>query len=252
MNTLSVIIVAKNESKNIERCLSSLQMVADEIILIIDDSTTDDTYEKASKFPKVIIEVIQWQGFAKTKQYAVDIAQNDWIFWIDADEAVRQELEKELLVFKESEPGFVVYSVSRRAYFLNKWIKHSGWYPARVNRLFNKKFVRFSENEVHEHLVFDGKQGHLENDLDHFTDPDLFHYFEKFNKYTTLAARDLKTKNYKLKKIDLLIRPIFVFIKMYIIKLGFLDGVRGLILALFSSAYVLTKYSKYWEQRLKE
>ena len=95
-----------------------------------------------------------------------------------------------------------------------------------------------------------GKVGHLKNDINHFTDPSISHYFEKFNRYTTLASIDLKEKKKSFKLTDIILRPIFIFVKMYIFKLGFLDGVQGFILAVFSSAYVFTKYSKLWE--LKE
>jgi len=191
--------------------------------------------------------VINWKGYAKTKQYAVALAKNDWILWIDADEALTVKLKEEINKFKTSAHMHSAYSIPRRAYFLGKWIKHCGWYPGRVTRLFNKKKAKFSDSQVHEHLVIDGSIGELSADLDHFTDPNIKHYFKKFNEYTSLAAEDLLKSGRNFRIIDLLFRPVIIFVKMYFLKLGFLDGIEGFILSIFSSSYVFTKYCKFWE-----
>ena len=244
---ISSVIIAKNEEFNIGRCIESQLDCIDEIIVLVDITSTDRTFEIAKSYPKVKVQAVNWMGYSRTKEYGVSIASNDWIFWIDADESMTKELSDEFLYFKESTPRFSAYSIARRAYFLGKWIKHSGWYPARVNRLFNKNRVKFSDNDVHEHLSVDGLTGELKNDLEHFTDPNIQHYFEKFNLYTTLAAEELVKKGKKNRLSDLLIRPPFIFVKMYFLKLGFLDGIEGFILAVFSAAYVFTKYCKFWE-----
>lgn len=244
---LSSIIIAKNEEANIERCIKSQLDCIDDIVVLIDKSTTDNTLEIVKSFESVNYEEVKWQGYSKTKKHALAKTIYDWVFWIDADEAIRGELIEELIEFKNSKPSASAYSVARRAYFLNKWIKHSGWYPNRVTRLFNKNLASFSDNDVHEHLIVNGKIGKLKNDLDHFTDPNIHHYFEKFNKYTSLAAGEMADKNRKANYSDLWIRPVFIFFKMYILKRGFLDGIQGLMLALLSSSYVFTKYSKLWE-----
>src|SRR5690606_4678604 len=133
------------------------------------------------------------------------------------------------------EPAFDTYSFPRKANFLGRWILHSGWYPARVTRLFNKNRVNFSDSRVHEHLVFLGESGKFINDIEHYTDPDITHYFKKFNNYTSLAADELSLNNREFKKTDLIIRPAAIFLKMFILKRGFLDGIQGFILAMFSS-----------------
>jgi glycosyltransferase involved in cell wall biosynthesis len=244
---ISSIVIAKDEEKNIKNCIESQLNCIDEIIVFVDSKSKDKTKEIAESYSKVICKITDWEGYAKTKQNAADIASNDWIFWIDADETITKELSDEINNFKKREKEEVVFDVARRAYFLGRWIKHSGWYPGRVERLFNKNFVKFSENNVHEYLVYTGKVGHLKNDLNHFTDPSIEHYFEKFNRYTTLAAADLVNKKKSFKVTDIILRPFFIFIKMYFFKLGFLDGIQGFILASFSSAYVFTKYCKLWE-----
>lgn len=249
---LSSIIIAKNEELNIEKCLRSQADCIDEIIVIIDKESTDRTEEIVKKFSGVKHFIFEWQGYSKTKQKAVSLTSNDWILWIDADEALTPQLKEELINFKISVPKLNAYSVKRRSYFLGKWIKHSGWYPGWVTRLFNKNFVSFSENDVHEHLMVNGEKGKLNNDLEHFTDPTISHYFQKYNNYTTLAAEEMYRKGKNFSLLDVTLRPFIIFIKMYILKAGFLDGLQGFILAAFSSAYVFTKYSKLWELKRKE
>ena len=195
----------------------------------------------------VITKKVKWEGYSATKKYGVSLASNNWILWIDADEAVSPELCEELKEFKKSVPSFTAYSVPRKAYFLGKWIKHCGWYPGRVVRLFNKNEVSFNDNPVHEQLKVDGITGKLSHDLEHYTDPDIHHYFEKYNTYTSLAAAELFKKGKKFSIADILLRPVVIFMKMYIIRAGFLDGLHGFILSVFSASYVFTKYCKLWE-----
>lgn len=252
MRKLSSITIALNEENNIANCLNSLRQCIDEIIVVIDTVSKDKTAEIVHSFPEVKCVVTEWKGYAETKQYALSLCSNDWVLWIDADEVVTSELMDELLAFKESTPEHDAFSVPRKAFFLGRWIKHSGWYPGRVTRLFNKHKCRFSKTEVHEYLVVDGTTGELKGDLDHHTDPDIFHYLEKLNNYTSLAAVELNKKKKNVTLSDILLRPIFIFLKMYVFKRGFLDGIQGLILAVFSSAYVFTKYTKFWELKRKQ
>lgn len=244
---LSAIIIAKNEENNIKKCLDSLIGLIDDIVVIIDSRTTDNTIKLVSEYQRINCEIIDWQGFAETKNYALSKTKHNWVLWIDADEEVTEELKSELQLFKKSVPEFRAYKIARRAYFLGKWIKHSGWYPARVVRLFDKNYAVFNNKSVHEGLAFNGEVGILNGDLNHYTDPSIEHYFNKFNNYTSLAAKELFENGNKSSLSDLLIRPLFLFSKMYIFRLGFLDGIQGFMLALFSSFYVFTKYAKLWE-----
>lgn len=247
MIKLSSIIIAKNEEANISRCIKSQFGCIDEIVVVIDDKSTDRTLEIVKSFTDVKYHVSPWQGYSGTKNIALGFTTSEWILWIDADEALTPALTNELIEFKSSTPAFDIYSVPRIANFLGRWIKHSGWYPGRIERLFNKNKVKFSESNVHEHLVYSGSAGTLNSNLEHYTDPSIFHYFEKYNRYTSLAAEEIFKKNKRFKITDLLIRPCFQFVKMYFLKRGFFDGIQGFILAVFSSAYVFTKYAKLWE-----
>jgi len=247
MIKISSIIIAKDEETNIRRCIESQRGCIDEIVLLVDEESTDKTYEISTCYSNVKALKVKWRGYSETKKEAILLTTNDWVFWIDADEAITRELKDEIIQVKDSTPFFAAYSIPRKANFLGKWINHSGWYPGRVTRLFNKKKVFFNSQSVHEELQVKGETGKLNGNLEHYTDPSVSHYFIKFNNYTSLAANDLKEKGRVFHLSDLIIRPIAIFVKMYFIKFGFLDGIQGFILAIFSSAYVFTKYSKFWE-----
>lgn len=243
--SLSVIIITLNEEQNIAECLASVSW-ADEII-IVDAQSADTTVELAKRFTQKVF-VREWKGYGASKTFALEQATHPWVFWLDADERVTPELAKEIQAIVHSgsdkHNGF---EVARRAFFIGKWIKHCGWYPGYVIRLFRKESVRFTTTNVHEKVECAGSIGKLRNDLLHFTDDNLFHYYAKFNRYTSLAAKDVRKGGRRFSLYDLLVRPPFLFFKMYIIRRGFLDGRHGLVLSLLSAAYVFTKYAKLWE-----
>ncbi len=242
---LSVITLALNEEHNIGDCLEGVKW-ADEII-VVDSGSTDKTVELAKQYTSKVLTV-EWKGYGATKNFALQQTTGDWILWLDADERVPEELAAEMqTTIREDNSAYAGYDVARRAYFLGKWIKHCGWYPGRVTRLFRKSKSHFTESCVHEQIIVDGKIGELRNDLLHFTDPNLQHYFHKFNRYTSLAAQDVNSSGRRFSLYDILVRPPFLFFKMYILKRGFLDGIEGFVLCVVSSAYVFTKYAKLWE-----
>ncbi len=247
---ISVCVISFNEERNIEQCLKSVEW-ADEII-IVDSFSTDKTIEIAKLYTSKIF-IQEWKGYSEAKNYAIQNASYDWILSIDADERVTQELKSEIIaVINDRNKGYSGYKVARRAYFLGKWIKHCGWYPAYVVRLFRKDSGTFSNSRVHERFELVGEIGTLKNDMLHFTDDNLLHYFNKFNKYTSLAADDLDEKRIPFRVWHLLIKPIYTFFKMFVLKRGFLDGLHGLVLSVLSSAYVFTKYAKLWEIKLSK
>jgi glycosyltransferase involved in cell wall biosynthesis len=245
MATLSVVTITLNEEQNIAACLDSVRW-ADEVI-VLDSGSTDRTVEIAKAYTPHVLHV-QWQGYGGTRNSALQRATGDWILWLDADERVTPELAEEIRrMLKSADPHVAGFAVARRAFFLGRWIRHSGWYPSRVVRLFRKSSGLFTETHVHEQLKIDGPVVNLRHDLLHYTDPDLFHYFAKYNRYTSLAAQDIASSGRRFSVLDLLVRPPFLFVKMYILRLGVLDGMEGLILAVVSASYVFTKYAKLWE-----
>jgi glycosyltransferase involved in cell wall biosynthesis len=245
MATVSVITITLNEERNIEACLQGVRW-ADEII-VLDSGSTDRTMELAKRYTNRV-ERVEWKGYGGTRNMGLDRASADWILWLDADERGTDELAAEIQeILRADDPAIAGYAVARRAYFLGRWIRHCGWYPSRVIRLFRRRQGRFTESRVHEELRVNGGVSNSRGDLVHYTDPDLHHYFEKFNRYTTLAAEDMKAAGRTCSIYDLLVRPSFTFVKMYLLRLGVMDGMAGFVLCVCSSAYVFTKYAKLWE-----
>ena len=247
MNMLSVILITKNEEANIRTCLESVRW-ADQIV-VVDAGSTDKTLPIARRFTKHVY-VRRWDGFGAAKNYALKKCKGEWILWIDADERVPKELEAEIRRTVSSSPHPAGFSVPRKAFFLGAWIRHAGWYPGRVVRLFRRGFGSFTDHKVHERLVVRGEIGELKADLLHNTDPTLEHYFEKFNRYTSLGAEELSLEDERFNLAQLVLRPVWTFLRMYVLKAGFLDGIPGLVLCVLSSGYVFTKYAKLWELKV--
>lgn len=250
MGRLTVITLTLNEEGNIGECLESVRW-ADECI-VLDSGSTDRTVEIAKRYTPNV-RAIEWEGYGPARNKGLSSATGDWVLWLDADERVTPELAEEMrrIVAQDDNPT-AAYAIARRAYFLGRWIRHCGWYPSRVTRLFRNGKARFTESRVHERLEVQGPVVVTQHDLLHYTDPTLQHYFTKFNRYTTLAAMDLLAGGRRATVADLVIRPLFQFVKMYLLRLGFLDGVEGFILCAVSSAYVFAKYAKLRELRSQE
>jgi glycosyltransferase involved in cell wall biosynthesis len=250
VSTLSVIIITKDEEKNIRFCLQSV-MWADEII-VVDAGSQDRTVDIVKEFTQKIFSR-PWDGYGAAKNYGLSQCSGEWVLWLDADERVTPELQKEILDRLSSVDNKVsALSMPRRANFLGRWINHCGWYPGRITRVFRRSAGRFTEEKVHERLEVQGETIQLHSDLLHYTDPDLRYYFEKFNKYTSLAAEELVTHKKRFMLVQLTVNPVWVFIRMYIVRMGFLDGIPGLILCVLSANYVFTKYAKLWEYSIQK
>ena len=245
--TLTVITLTLNEEHNIVPCLESVRW-ADEL-LVIDAGSSDETVELARTFTDRVY-TITWEGYGAARNFGLAQATGEWILWLDADERVTPVLAEEIRgILQENAQTVDGYAVARRAYFLGRWIRHCGWYPGRVIRLFRRGKGRFNETRVHEQLFIEGRVVNTRHDMIHLTDPSLQHYMQKFNRYTSLAAIDLVASGRRFSLADLIFRPPFQFVKMYILRRGFLDGMEGFILSVLSSAYVFTKYAKLWESR---
>jgi glycosyltransferase involved in cell wall biosynthesis len=250
MNSLSAIVITKNEERNIRECLESIKWTNE--IVIVDAGSTDRTVEIAKEYTRNIYER-PWDGYGAAKNYGLSQCTGDWVLSLDADERVTQELQKEILsAISSAGQQTAALSMPRRANFLGAWIDHCGWYPGRITRVFRRSAGRFSDEKVHERLEIQGMIIPLQSDLLHYTDPDLRHYFEKFNKYTSLAAEELTEHKKEFSLFKLVVNPFWVFVKMYFFRLGFLDGIPGLILCVLSANYVFTKYAKLWEYSVQK
>jgi glycosyltransferase involved in cell wall biosynthesis len=246
LGKISCVIITYNESRNIRTCLESISW-ANEIV-VVDSFSTDDTREIASAFTDKIHR-LKWSGFGPAKEYARDKATGDWILSVDADEIVPDKLKEEIQRVTQSRESLDGYFLPRRSNFLGRWIRHGGWYPDLVLRLFRKEKGSFTDRMVHEKVRISGSVGRLRSDLLHYTDPDFDHYLNKLNRYTTLDALQLLREGRGASVLDILFRPILTFLKMYFFKRGFLDGLPGLILAVSSSFHVFSKYVKLWHLR---
>jgi len=249
MKNISVIIITLNEEENIEDCIKSVNWV-DEII-VVDSSSVDKTVEIAKSLNAKVYQT-EWKGYSAAKNFALNHAKSEWVLSLDADERVTPEMKNEIIsILKTGENKYAGYEVSRKTIFLGKWIRHCGWYPGYTLRFFKNKMGKFTDSLVHESIQINGEKGRLKNGLIHYTNKDIFHYFEKYNKYTSLAAQDMLKHNKSFRIIDLIFRPVFTFTKMYFLRNGWMDGIHGLLLSVFSASYVFTKYAKLWELNKK-
>jgi glycosyltransferase involved in cell wall biosynthesis len=214
-------------------------------MVVVDAQSTDDTKKIAFQFTDKVFD-LKWEGFGAAKRFAKNRASGEWILSVDADEVVSDELREEIQKTINSQDPLDGYYLPRRSSFLGQWIKHGGWYPDWVLRLFKKDKGEFTPRLVHEEVKVEGRCGYLKNHLLHYTDPDFDHYLRKLNQYTTLNALQLIREGEKANLWDLLLRPPAAFIKMYVLKKGFLDGREGLILSVSSAFHVFAKYVKLW------
>ena len=241
---LSVTIITKNESANITRCLNSVSW-ADEIV-VVDSGSTDDTLKICRRYKCRIIES-EWLGFGKTKQLAVDQADNDWILSIDADEELTPELQKEIRELADFDFHNRAYKIKRNSYYLGQKIRFCGWQNDAPLRLFNKNEGSFNDKAVHESVVTSQQISILKHRMEHYTYPTLESHFRKMKFYGDIAAEQLKKRGRKTSPFSAYIRGIIKFCKMYLFQLGFLDGLNGFRLCKNSAWGVWYKYRRLWE-----
>lgn len=238
---ISATIITFNEERNIARVIESLRC-CDEI-LVLDSGSNDRTVEIARKLG-ARVEEASWHGYAAQKNIAAQLATHDWILSLDADESLSEALEAEIWHIKKSGPRYDGYTMPRLAQYLGRWILHSGWYPDRKVRLFNRTKARWVGDFVHESVTVEGTVGHLQSNLLHFTCSSLSEHFRTMDRYTTLAAQEIATREKKVSLARLLLDPPYAFLKTYLLKLGFLDGVEGLAIAYMAAFYNFAKYAK--------
>lgn len=242
---LSITVITLNEASKIRECLESAAW-ADEII-VADSGSADGTTDIAREFTRNVFVEKNWMGYGKQKNRCAARAANDWILNIDADETVSAELRDEIQKLMSGSPSYPAYSVVRKNYIGNRWIRHGGWYPDRIIRLYNRKPAAFSETAVHEGIQTHGKTGALSGHLFHKTYDSLQDYFSRQDHYATLSARDMALAGRKARLTDLAFRPLFGFLKAYVLKRGFLEGYYGLALAYGLAVYSYKKYAKLLE-----
>ena len=246
MNRLTITIIAWNEEERLRACLDSVAW-ADEIV-VVDAESTDKTVSLAREFTDRVW-IRPWPGFAAQKNFALAQATGDWIFSLDADERVTPELAERVRAIL-SAPGAVAgYSIPRRNIFWGAWVRHGGLYPDYQLRLFRRGTGRFVEDAVHESVTVDGPVELLSEPLLHQSYRDLEDFVRRSNRYSTLAAQDWLRRGRRVSVPALIMKPLSRFLSMYIVKRGFLDGWRGLVLAVLYAEYVFLRMAKAWEAR---
>ena len=240
---VTAIIPTFNEEYHIEEAIASVSF-ADEII-VIDSFSTDATVKIAEKHNVKIIQRV-FDDFSSQKNYAIGKATNDWIFILDSDERINEKLKEEIVETIHGSNSFVAYSIKRNFYFLGKKIKYSGWQRDRVVRLFSKNQCKYNGDLVHELIDANGEVGNLKNEIDHFSYRNFEHYQAKLNRNSWLKAKKMHQDKKRVNLYCLLVKPPVRFLTHYIVRLGFLDGVEGFILASVQSYGVFMRYLKLW------
>ncbi len=249
MPPVSVVIITFNEEKNIRAALESASW-ADEIV-VVDSYSTDATVEICREFTENVYQE-KWRGFSGQKSYAVSLAKNDWVFVLDSDERFTDGLIDEISGMMQEAPAKVGYYVSRRNHFMGREIKHCGWSPDYSIRLFDRRKGAFKDRAVHEAVELSGEAGYLKAPMLHYTYAGISDYIKRMDKYSTLAAQEMKKEGRSAGPLDMSLKPMFTFFKMFIIRQGFRDGIYGLVISILYSFYTFTKYAKLWEMREKK
>jgi glycosyltransferase involved in cell wall biosynthesis len=242
---VSAVLITRNAAAVLEACLESLAF-ADEIV-VVDSASTDGTREIAERRGARVVQK-EWLGFGRQKQFAVEQAGHDWVLCLDADERVSPELAESIRKALAA-PVSPVYRMARRNRFLGKWLSHGEGYPDWSPRLFNRLNARWSDDLVHEKVLYAVTPGTLEGDLMHDAADDLATYLDRQNRYTTLAARQAYERGAGVSAFHLLASPVVRFFKFYVLRLGFLDGLPGLVHISIGCMNSYLKYAKLMELR---
>ncbi|MBF0135699.1 MAG: glycosyltransferase family 2 protein [Magnetococcales bacterium] len=238
---VSAVIITLNAGSVLGPCLASLDF-ADEI-LVVDAGSTDHTLELARQAGARIIEQ-PWLGFGPQKQFAATMARHPWILSLDADERISPELRASLLQTLTGVPRHHAFRMARRNRFMGRWLGHGEGYPDPNLRLYHRDHAHWSLDPIHEHVITTGTVGWLSGDLLHESEQSLETYLAKQNHYTTLQAQRLLARGQRPRFHHLLLNPLVRFIKFYLIRRGFLDGIPGLVHVVIGCGNSFFKYAK--------
>ena len=253
MVKLSVVIIAKNEEERIRGCIGSIKDWADQII-VVDDHSTDNTVKIAEELgAEVFVKKMEVEG--AHRNWAYRKSRNQWVLSLDADEILTPQLKEEIAEVLSGQDIYDAFTIPRKNFIGDYWIRWAGLYPAPQLKLFKKDKFRWEEVEVHPRAFLEGKCGHLKNPLLHYTYRNFEDFFRKLNKQTTLEAIkwyklsfvDPRKARYKMNFLHALWRCLDRFIRSFIVKKGYRDGFVGFMVSFSSSLYQIISYAKYWE-----
>jgi glycosyltransferase involved in cell wall biosynthesis len=241
-------VITFNEAAHIEAALRSLAF-ADEIV-VVDSESTDDTVARARRFTDKVF-VRPWPGYAAQKNFAAGQAAHDWIFSLDADERVSDVLAAEVRAWAaaagDAPAGPAGFRMPRATFHLGRWLRSTDWYPDYQLRLYDRRRARWAVRLVHESVTVDGPVARMRGELLHYAYRDLSHHVVTMDRYTTLAARQMFAEGRRARWWDLALHPPAAFVRNYVLRAGFRDGVPGLIVSAMNARYVGLKYAKLWE-----
>ncbi len=240
----SVAIITLNCAAPLAECLKSVGFADD--ILVVDSGSTDGTIDVALAHGARVVQKA-WQGFGPQKQFAVEAARHDWVLCLDSDERVSPELAESIRQTLVGLPERNAYEFARCNRFLGRYLRHGEGYPDLSLRLFDRRFARWSDDQVHEKVITLGEVGRLEGDLLHDSAETLQSYLAKQNRYTSLAAQALLDQGREVSVAKIVLSPLFRFIKFYLVRRGFLDGLPGFIHIAIGCFNSFAKYAKAYE-----
>ncbi len=247
---ISAAIITLNEEDRLEKCLSSLQQIVDEIV-IVDSFSTDRTEEIARRYSAKFVQN-EFQDYARQRNRALELCAHEWVLTIDADEVVSEELQNEIIELKKQNQvnadGFLI---RRRSWYLNRWIYHCGWYPQKKVRLFKKQNACWQGN-VHERLVISGSFRELAGEILHYTYRDAGDQIVRLKKYAAMQAENYRQKSEPYLIFNMLGKPLLRFIRDYFLKFGFLDGLAGLAISRINAQAVFWRYLFALEKKIKK
>ena len=241
---LSVILITKNEAANIKDCLESVSF-ANEII-VVDSQSSDQTVKIAQSFGAKVENTSDWPGFGLQKNRALNLATQDWVLSIDADERVTPELKQEILAVIDSSSSADCYAIPRLSWYCGRFMKHSGWYPDYVERLFKRGSAQFSDHLVHERLLPNGPVKKLDHHFLHYSFKNFSQVLQKVDSYSTASANQAFQQGKKSSVSKAIGHGLWAFFRTYFLRLGFLDGQQGLALAISNAEGTYYRYIKIW------
>jgi glycosyltransferase involved in cell wall biosynthesis len=242
MPKISACIISFNEERKIEDCLQSLQPVADEII-VVDSLSTDKTLEIAAKYTDKIYHQ-KFLGHVEQKNLAVSKANHDWILSLDCDERLSAQLQESIRNIKDRLPDYDAYKMARKTFYVYRWLNHC-WYPDKKVRLFDKNKANWGGTNPHDKVIVDSdKIREISGDILHYSFDSISAHIQTLDKFTEIGAREIVRKSRKVGWLSPLIHAKWTFIRLYFLRLGFLDGFAGLVVSILSFMHVFVKYSK--------
>jgi len=246
MPTLSVILITRNEESNLDDCLASLDGIAQQIV-VVDSNSTDGTLEIANRYGALMAYPSDWPGFGPQKNRALDLATCDWVLSLDADERLTPALKSEILTAINHSAQINCFAIPRLSWYCGRFIRHSGWSPDYVDRLFRRGTARFSDDMVHERLIPNGTVAKLKNPMLHYSFMNYAQVLDKLNRYSTASAEQAFAKGKTSNPLKAVLHGMWAFMRTYILHAGFLDGPQGFALAMSNAHGTYYRYMKLWQ-----